>query len=63
MGFRGYACSILVRDLQTGQAMIFAVHAKTARMDEAEGGFASVSSQIVRMLRISEIHPADGAGA
>lgn len=43
--------------------MIFAVHAKTARMDEAEGGFASVSSQIVRMLRISEIHPADGAGA
>jgi len=32
-------------------------------MDEAEGGSASVSSQIVRMLRISEIHTADGAGA
>lgn len=43
--------------------MVFAVHAKTARVDEAEDGFASVSSQIVRRLRISEIYPADGAGA
>lgn len=42
--------------------MFFAVQARTTLSDETGTGFASVSSQTVRMLRISEGYHAAARG-
>ena len=62
---------IRVRDRQTGHKMAGAVEAVAvsgmeagadARLSRASAGFASVSSQIIRRLRIDGVPPVAGAG-